>query len=80
MFYEAGSSATTFNLNLSNWNTSSVTDMSYMFYKAGSRATTWSVIIPKTTGSLTNTTSKWYGSSESVYGKPDNGKSFTLAN
>ena len=79
MFFMAGSSATTFNLNLSNWNTSSVTDMRDMFSEAGSKATNWSVTIPKTTGSLTNTTSKWYGSSSSTYASPLSGKSFTLA-
>ena len=82
MFSGAGSNATTFTLNLSNWNTSSVTSymgLSLMFYETGSKATTWSVTIPKTTGSLTNTTSKWYGSSESVYASPPNGRSFTLA-
>ena len=66
-------------LNLSNWDTSKVTDMSSMFYYPGYNATTWSVTIPKTTGSLTNTTSKWYGSSDSVYETPTIGKSFTLA-
>ena len=80
MFDSAGYSATTFNLNLSNWNTSSVTDMRDMFSEAGSKTTTnWSVTIPKTTGSLTNTTSKWYGSSSSTYASPLSGKSFTLA-
>ena len=79
MFYYAGYSATTFNLDLSNWDTSSVTDMKNMFYKAGTSATTWTVKIPSKTGSLTNTTSKWYGSSESVYASTDSGKSFTLA-
>ena len=82
MFNGAGSNATTFTLNLSNWNTSNVTSymgLSLMFYETGKNATTWSVTIPKTTGSLTNTTSKWYGSSESVYAYPPNGRSFTLA-
>ena len=79
MFYYAGYNATTFNLNLSNWNTSSVTSMSDMFYAAGYRAKTWSVTIPKTTGSLTNETYKWYGSSSSTHASPSNGRSFTLA-
>ena len=48
------------------------------FNGAGSNATSWTVKIPSTTGSLTNTTSKWYGSSESVYANPLSGKSFTL--
>ena len=79
MFYNAGFNVTSFNLNLSNWNTLSVTDMSNMFFRAGYSATSWSVTIPKTTGSLTNTTSRWYGSSSSTYTSPDTGKSFTLA-
>ena len=79
MFSNAGYSATTFNLDLSNWNTSQVTKMGSMFNAAGSNATTWTVKIPSTTGSLTNTTSKWYGSSESVYAEPCSGKSFTLS-
>ena len=79
MFNNAGQNATNFNLNLSNWDTSQVTKMGNMFYSAGSSATTWTVKIPSTTGSLTNTTSKWYGSSESVYAGPASGKSFTLS-
>ena len=79
IFYSAGSNATTFNLDLSNWDTSKVTDMSSMFFGAGSKATTWSVKIPSTTGSLTNTISKWYGNTESVYAEPASGKSFTLS-
>ena len=79
MFSSAGYSATTWTVgDLSNWNTSSVTDMSSMFSSAGQNATTWSVKIPKVTGSLSNTTSKWYGSSESVYAEPATGKQFTL--
>ena len=79
MFNDAGYNSTTFNLNLSNWNTSKVTNMSFMFEYAGNNATTWSVTIPKTTGSLTNTIDKLYGSSSSTYTSPDTGKSFTLA-
>ena len=79
MFYIAGYKATTFDLNLSNWNVSKVTNMGSMFKYAGTNATTWSVKIPSKTGDLTNTTSKWYGSSESVYAEPASGKSFTLA-
>ena len=80
MFSGAGYSATTWTIgDLSNWNTSSVTSMYDMFRAAGYSATTWSVTIPKTTGSLTNTTSRWYGSSSSTYTSPDTGKSFTLA-
>ena len=79
MFYCAGSNAATFNLDLSNWDTSKVINMSDMFISAGSKATTWTVKIPKTTGSFSNTTSKWYGSSEQDYASPDSGRSFTLA-
>jgi len=79
MFYRAGYSAITFNLNLSNWNISNVTTMSPVFSNAGKSATTWSVTIPKTTGSITNTTSRWYGYSTSTYTSPDTGRSFTLA-
>ena len=80
MFAMAGRNATTFNLDLSNWDTSNVTNMGHMFYYfTGSNATTWTVKIPSTTGSLTNTTSKWYGSSSSVYAEPPSGKSFTLS-
>ena len=79
MFSEAGRSATTFNLNLSNWDTSSVTNMDYMFQVAGYNATKWTVKIPKKTGSLNNSVSKWYGSSDSIYAEPPSGKSFTLA-
>ena len=79
MFDSAGKNATTFNLDLSNWDTSSVTNMGHIFSDAGSKATTWAVKIPKVTGSLRNTTSKWYGSSESVYAEPDTGKKFTLS-
>ena len=79
MFAYADRKATIFNLDLSNWNTSKVTNMENMFTNAGSSATTWSVKIPSTTGSLTNTTSKWYGKTESVYAEPTSGKSFTLS-
>ncbi|MDO4369441.1 MAG: BspA family leucine-rich repeat surface protein, partial [bacterium] len=79
MFSWVGHKATTFNLDLSNWNTSKVTDMSYMFSSAGSKATTWTVKIPSTTGSLTNTTSKWYGSSSTTYAEPSSGEYFTLS-
>ncbi|MDO4369494.1 MAG: BspA family leucine-rich repeat surface protein, partial [bacterium] len=79
MFDSAGSSATTFSLDLSNWNTSKVTNMKEMFSNAGSKATTWTVKIPSTTGNLSNTTSKWYGNTESVYAEPCSGKYFTLS-
>ena len=79
MFEKAGYFATNFNLDLSNWDISNVAYMDSMFSSAGQNSTTWSVTIPKTTGSLTNTTSKWYGSGESVYATPNSGKSFTLA-
>ena len=79
MFYTAGYDATTWNIgDISKWDVSKVTNMSGMFKSAGLSATTWSVKIPKVTGSLSNTTSKWYGSSESVYAEPATGKQFTL--
>ena len=43
MFYESGSDATTFSLDLSNWDTSKVTNMYGMFVYAGARATTWDI-------------------------------------
>ncbi|MBR2997437.1 DUF285 domain-containing protein [Candidatus Saccharibacteria bacterium] len=80
MFSYAGFDATTFTLDLSGWNTSSVTDMDYMFQSAGHSATNWSVTIPPTNGNnISNTTSNMYGKTTSVYGEPDSGKSFTLA-
>ena len=79
MFWNASSKTVTFSLDLSSWNTSNVTDMSDMFNSTGYNATTWTVKIPSTTGSLTNTTSKWYGSSSSTYAEPLSGKSFTLS-
>ncbi|MDO4369588.1 MAG: BspA family leucine-rich repeat surface protein, partial [bacterium] len=85
MFSLAGQNTRTINLDLSGWDTSKVTDMSSMFSNAGFYATPWTVKIPSTTGTLTNTTSKWYGSSESVYatpaiGLPQHGKfEFTLS-
>ena len=85
MFYYAGYSVTTFILDLSSWDTSSVTNMSGMFSNAGYSATTWSVTIPRTnngtsTGSISNTASRFYGETTSVYGTPPSGRSFTLAN
>ena len=43
MFKAAGYKATTFNLNLSNWNTQMAMDMNYMFFSAGYSATSWSI-------------------------------------
>ena len=43
MFDCAGFSAMTFNLNLSNWDTSKVTNMSYMFQDAGHKATSFNL-------------------------------------
>ena len=79
MFRGVGRNVTTFNLDLSNWNTSNVEAMDGMFEETGSNATTWTVKIPSTTGNLSNTTSKWYGKTESVYVEPLSGKSFTLS-
>ena len=79
-FYLAGHSATTFTLDLSSWNTSSVTTTSSMFTNAGPSATTWSVTIPQTNGNnISNTTGRIYGQTTSIYGTPDSGRSFTLA-
>lgn len=79
LFANTGYNASTFSLDLSGWDISKVTYMPSMFSEAGVNATTWSVKIPKTTGSLANTTSKWYGSSDSVYASPDSGRSFTVS-
>ncbi len=80
MFYSTGYSATDFSLDLSGWNTSSATNMNYMFGSAGYSATTWSIIIPQTNGNnINNTSDHMYGQATSVYGAPDSGKSFTLA-
>ena len=43
MFYYAGYNATTFTLDLSSWNNSSVTNMSSMFSFAGYSATTFTL-------------------------------------
>ena len=85
VFYYAGYNSSSFNLDLSSWDTSSVANMTRMFDQSGNSATTWSVIIPRTnngttTGSITNTTSNWYGNTTSVRATPRSGKSFTLAN
>ena len=71
-------SNTVFNLDLSKWNVSNVTDMDRMFDGAGKNATEWVVKIPKNTGSLNNSISKWSGSNESVYAEPASGRQFTL--
>ena len=79
MFSAAGYSATTWNIgDISKWDVSKVTDMRYMFSDAAKNVTNWIVKIPKKTGSLTNNTSKWYGSSDSVYAEPADGRQFTL--
>ena len=79
MFSATGYSATTWNIgDISKWDVSKVTDMRYMFSDAAKNVTNWIVKIPKKTGSLTNNTSKWYGSSDSVYAEPADGRQFTL--
>ena len=86
MFVDTGHSATNFSLNLSSWDTSNVTDMSYMFYDTGYSATNWSIIISPTnngttTGGISNTTSRLYGKTSSVYGASPQGsstRSFTV--
>ena len=58
MFRDAGYSATTFNLDLSSWNTASVTDMSNMFQNAGYSATTFNLDLSGwNTASVTNMSS-----------------------
>jgi hypothetical protein len=81
MFQSAGKSATTFNLNLSNWNTSNVTDMQDMFNDTGYRATTWNITIPKNNNhGLNNTTTRFYGGNSSTYAERSGSKLFTVAN
>ena len=43
MFNNAGYNATTFNLDLSSWDTSKVVDMSYMFQDIGKNATSFNL-------------------------------------
>ena len=81
VFAYAGHDATTFNLDISTWDTSKVTNMDRLFYDTGYWATSWNVKLPKTNGNgLSNTTSKFYGSSSSTSSSPPSGKSFTVAN
>lgn len=80
MFKNYGSGEDTIVLDLSDWNISSVTYMSSMFFSAGMNATTCFVKIPKNTGSLSNTTDKFYSFSDSIYAEPLSGKSFALPN
>ncbi len=83
LFNGSGYNASNFSLDISNWDTSNVTEMHQMFNETGKNATTWSVKIPKTNGNgISNTTSKIYGSTTSVYeevssSKP--GRTFTVA-
>ena len=79
-FDHAGYNATSFSLDLSGWNTSSVTTMIDMFTVAGKYATSWSITIPQTNGDgISNTTSALYGSTTSTYANPPSSRSFTLA-
>ena len=75
MFKNYGSGADTIVLNLSGWDTSKVTDMTDMFNNFAVKCLDITITIPNKSGSLTNTTSKWYGASEDVYVTG----SFTLA-
>lgn len=79
MFKNYGSGADTIVLNLSGWNISSVTDMTDMFNNFAVKCLDITITIPKTSGSLTNTTDKFYGSSSSVYAELANRRTFTLA-
>ena len=80
MFSGAGNTASIFSLDLSSWDTSSVTDMDDMFYYAGENASTWSIVIPQTNGNnIVNTTSRMHGQIASIYAALDGVKAFTLA-
>ena len=80
LFSSAGYSATTFNLNLSSWNTLSVTSMDYMFKDTGASSQNFSIIIPKTNGNIiNNTTDKLYGADTTKYAESPSIKQFTLA-
>ena len=78
MFNSAGSGGKTLKLDLSNWNTSKVTNMFEMFLGDGYE--NFEVIIPRRTGSLSNTESEFYGVDDTVYANPAIGFNFTLAN
>ena len=80
MFQYAGYKASNFTLNLSFWDTSSVTSMYDMFRRAGNSASTWSVTIPQINkNGISNTTSRFYGQTTSIYSTPETYESFTLA-
>ena len=79
MFIDTGHDSAIFNLDLSGWDTSSVTNMSSMFSDTISYSAKCSIKIPKKTGNLTNTGSKWYGASDSVYAEPLKEMNFTLS-
>lgn len=80
MFFYAAADANTFKLNISNWNASKVTTMEAMFGHTADYATNWEVIIPKKTGTITNTATKFYGKNPSVYTPPAFEKSFSFLN
>ncbi len=67
MFSSAFSKANSIRIDFSEWDTSNVTNMYKMFDNMGKTGTQWRVYIPTKTGSLTNTSSIWYGSSLDVY-------------
>ena len=82
MFYNTGRNASTFNLNISGWNTSKLTSLNSIFYYTGYSASTFSITIPQTNGNgINNSTNRLYGSTSSYYANPPTGVStrqFTL--
>ncbi len=77
MFNSAGINATNVELDLSGWNTSSVTNMYAMFVVYS--YTNWSAKISATNGSgITNTTTRMYGETTSVYVDSPSGRTFIL--
>jgi hypothetical protein len=67
MFYSAGQNATTFTLDLSDWNTASVANMSSMFYSAGQNATTFTLDLSDwNTASVTNMSYMFYSAGQNA--------------
>ena len=78
MFASTGYNATTFSLDLPNWNVSSCTVMRFIFGETGYNATSWIVKISSKTETLSNTTSRWY-CSDGRYIEPESDQGFTLS-
>ena len=73
MFSYAGLHSSSFNLDISNWNMSKVSNIRSMFYMTGN-SSTWNIKIPKTNGNgINNETTKIYGIDSSVYESPYSG-------